>query len=166
MRRALGMTRREALAGAAVFGAGVGFDRVVGGAHGAAAVKPTTEAGGAVPFYDAYQAGIATPAQEFLHFAAFDVTSDSVDDLRGVLEQWSAAAALLTAGAPYRMEGGEGVGEPPMDTGEAVGLGPARLTITIGLGPSLFGSSAGGRFGLGARRPAALRVLPPFQGKV
>ena len=41
---------------------------------------------------------------------------------------------------------------PPVDTGEALGLPPAGLTITVGFGPSLFDK----RFGLAAKRPAAL----------
>ena len=116
----------------------------------------------AVPFYGTHQAGIATAAQDYLHFAAFDVTSDAVEDLREILEQWTAAAAALTAGRSYQP--GQEVSRPPVDPGEAVGLGPARLTITIGFGPSLFGSPGAGRFGLAGRRPALLDVLPPFQG--
>jgi deferrochelatase/peroxidase EfeB len=49
---------------------------------------------------------------------------------------------------------------PPSDTGEAAGLSPSRLTVTFGAGPSLFDS----RFGLSAKRPAALVDLPAFGG--
>ena len=50
------------------------------------------------------------------------------------------------------------------DTGEAIGLGPARLTITFGFGPDLFVKDGQDRYGLAARRPAALVDLPKFTG--
>ena len=110
-------------------------------------------------FYGEHQAGIATPAQDRLAFAAFDVTSDAVDAVRAMLGSWSAAAALMTSGQPVGPV--ETVPQaPPIDTGEALGLDPAQLTITVGFGPSLFDS----RFGLARRRPAALADLPAFAG--
>ncbi len=120
--------------------------------------------GKTLALYGAHQAGITTAAQDYLHFAAFDVTSDAAGDLRGLLEQWSAAAARLTVGEPYepvaQMED-----EPSVDTGEAVGLSPSRLTVTIGVGPTLFGSGGADRFGLARLRPPELVPLPPFQGE-
>jgi deferrochelatase/peroxidase EfeB len=53
-------------------------------------------------------------------------------------------------------------GAPPDDTGEAIGLPPAGLTITFGFGPGLFSSGGKDRFGIAARRPAALERLPHF----
>src|SRR5690606_38823076 len=54
---------------------------------------------------------------------------------------------------------------PPDDTGEALGLPPAQLTLTVGFGPSLFRDARGrDRFGIAARRPAALADLPHFPG--
>jgi deferrochelatase/peroxidase EfeB len=110
-----------------------------------------------VPFYGAHQAGIATPAQDRLAFGAFDVTATDAGALARLLGTWAAAAAQLTKGLPV------GVVEnapqlPPIDTGEAVGLGAANLTITVGFGPSLFDE----RFGLAAKRPAALAPIPPL----
>jgi len=99
-----------------------------------------------------------------LDFAAFDVTSSSIDDLRDVLKQWTAAAAALTAGRPYEPSP-EGMDVAPTDTGEAIGVGPARLTITIGFGPSLFGSRGEDRFGLARKRPRKLTTLPAFRGE-
>uniref|UniRef100_UPI000AD4FCDD Dyp-type peroxidase domain-containing protein n=1 Tax=Paenibacillus sp. O199 TaxID=1643925 RepID=UPI000AD4FCDD len=46
-----------------------------------------------LPFYGKHQAGITTPAQDFICFAAFDVTAGSADDLRRLFKNWTAAAA-------------------------------------------------------------------------
>lgn len=115
-----------------------------------------------VPFYGKHQAGIATPAQNDLQFAALDVVSPSLADLRGLLRTWSQAAARMTRG---ELVGSVRTGNsPPKDTGEAIGLGPSDLTITFGFGPSLFGSAGHSRFGLAHRRPAPLVNLPRFLG--
>jgi deferrochelatase/peroxidase EfeB len=116
-----------------------------------------------VPFYGTRQGGVATPAQEYLHFAAFDVTSDALDDLQEMLQQWTFAATSLTAGAPYRGDVQE-LSQPSVETGEAIGIGPSQLTLTFGFGPNLFGSGASSRFGMASRRPAELEPLPSFQG--
>jgi deferrochelatase/peroxidase EfeB len=158
-----GITRRGVLAGAAGAAVGVGLDRFVLGGGGSDDTQ-SSALEEAVAFYGAQQAGIATPAQEFLAFAAFDVTGTSVDELREILKEWTAAAAALTAGRVY--EGGsDAVDAAPVDTGEAVGIGPARLTITFGFGPSLFRSGGEDRFGLARRRPGKLDPLPPFRGE-
>jgi deferrochelatase/peroxidase EfeB len=159
------VTRRGALAGAAMLGIGAGLDRVLGGPGGSTAGgEKAASSGTAVPFRGAHQAGIATPAQEFLSFAAFDVMGDSREDLRHLLQDWTKAAAALTDGRPYGPLTAA-PGQAPFDGGEAVGLGPARLTITVGFGPSLFGSRRRDRFGLARRRPPALRPLPSFRGE-
>jgi deferrochelatase/peroxidase EfeB len=110
-----------------------------------------------VPFYGARQAGIATPAQQRLAFAAYDMVTSDRSALQELLKTWTAAAAAMCDG---RMVPGDSTtpAAPPADTGEAVGLPAANLTITIGFGPSLFD----GRFGLAGRRPAALADLPRF----
>jgi deferrochelatase/peroxidase EfeB len=114
-----------------------------------------------VNFYGGHQAGIDTPAQDRLAFAAFDVTSLDIAALRAMLGSWAAAAAQMTSGQPVGSV--ETVPQaPPVDTGEALGLEPAQLTITVGFGPSLFDD----RFGLANRRPAALADLPAFPGDV
>ena len=115
-----------------------------------------------VPFYGAHQAGIATPVQDRLHFAAFDLLPDTRrQDLGDLLRTWTEAAGAMCFGTPI---GGASASEitqaPPADTGEARGLAAARLTLTIGFGPALFDE----RYGLAARRPAALRPLPHFAG--
>jgi len=115
-----------------------------------------------VPFYGTHQAGIATPAQNYLQFAAFDVETDSVADLRQLLKDWTSAAAAMSVGKTI---GAVNTGtRPPTDTGEALGLGPAQLTVTFGFGPTLFSSGGKDRFGLARRRPAPLVDLPAFAG--
>ncbi|MFJ7147997.1 iron uptake transporter deferrochelatase/peroxidase subunit [Streptomyces sp. NPDC100445] len=118
------------------------------------------ETGGAVEFHGVHQAGIATPVQDRLHFAAFDVKTDDRDAFVQMLKDWTAAARRMTAGKAVGEGAYGGLAEaPPDDTGEALGLKPSRLTLTIGFGPSLFD-----RFGLKDRRPEALADLPAFPG--
>jgi deferrochelatase/peroxidase EfeB len=118
-----GLTRRRLLE---AFGAaGVGF-----------AIGP--DAFGASPFHGRHQAGIATPAQSRLHFAALDATATSRAELRDLMRAWSATAASLSRRERL-----------------------SRLTITFGFGPRLFDS---GRYGLAAKRPPGLQPLPAFPG--
>ena len=118
------------------------------------------------PFYGDHQAGIVTPAQDRLHFAAFDVVTDDRAELVALLQDWTAAAARMTQGreaGPFGATSGP-YDAPPDDTGEALGLPPSGLTLTFGFGPSLFRHAGRDRFGLAARRPAALQRLPHFPG--
>ncbi|MDT0391727.1 iron uptake transporter deferrochelatase/peroxidase subunit [Streptomyces dubilierae] len=144
---------------------GAGLALGAAAAGGAVAIARTDDAaapaaGAAIPFHGPHQAGIATPVQDRLHFAAFDVTTEDREDLVRLLKDWTQAARRMTAG---RAVGGGAYGglaeAPPDDTGEALGLKPSRLTLTIGFGPSLFT-----RFGLADRRPEALVDLPRFAG--
>jgi deferrochelatase/peroxidase EfeB len=160
-----GITRRDALVGATMVGVGAGLDHLLARPDSASPGTESSQASqAAVPFFGSYQGGIATPAQEFLDVAAFDVTSRSGDDLRDVLRVWSSAAVALTQGKRYE-PAPTGVDVPPTDTGEAIGVGPSRLTITIGFGPSLFALHGEDRFGLARRRPPILAPLPPFRGE-
>ncbi|MGW7166388.1 iron uptake transporter deferrochelatase/peroxidase subunit [Streptomyces sp. NPDC054884] len=118
------------------------------------------DAGAAVDFHGAYQAGIATPVQDRLHFAAFDVTTKDRAEFVQLLKDWTEAARRMTAGKAVGEGAFGGLPEaPPDDTGEALGLKPSRLTLTVGFGPSLFT-----KFDLAARRPDALVDLPAFAG--
>ncbi|MFF8834822.1 iron uptake transporter deferrochelatase/peroxidase subunit [Streptomyces sp. NPDC015130] len=122
---------------------------------------PVADTGGAVPFHGPHQAGIATPVQDRLHFAAFDVKTKDRAELVQLLQDWTRAAERMTAGAEVGEGAYGGLPEaPPDDTGEALGLRPSRLTLTIGFGPTLFD----GRFGLRDKRPGALVELPRFPG--
>ncbi|MGN3956978.1 iron uptake transporter deferrochelatase/peroxidase subunit [Streptomyces sp. WAC8370] len=144
-----------ALGAAAAAGGAVAMDRTGGDASPAGA-----GAGSAVPFHGAHQAGIATPVQDRLHFAAFDVTTEDRAAFVALLKEWTAAARAMTAGHAVGEGAYGGLPEaPPDDTGEALGLRPSRLTLTLGFGPSLFE-----KFGLAGRRPEALADLPKFPG--
>jgi deferrochelatase/peroxidase EfeB len=151
-----GFLRSAGITGLAGIGAGSGASVVLGGQAAEAAAVP------AVPFHGEHQAGIGTPAQEHLQFAALDMTSGSRADLRNLMRTWSRAAALMAlGGAIGPVETGT---RPAVDTGEALGLKAARLTVTFGFGPTLFTGSGGqDRFGLARHRPAPLVYLPKFR---
>jgi deferrochelatase/peroxidase EfeB len=159
MSEPIGVTRRQALglAGAGVVATGVG------GAY-AATRDDGKAAAAAYPFHGGHQAGIVTPAQDRLYFAAFDVTATSRSELVALLQRWTAAAEQLTRGVEVGPGGAPlPLNAPAQDTGETIGLPSSGLTITFGFGPSLFRDSQGNdRFGLAARRPALLQSLPPF----
>jgi deferrochelatase/peroxidase EfeB len=113
-----------------------------------------------VPFYGDRQAGITTPQQERMVFAALDVTTADAGELQQMLERWTAAAARLTAGKPVgRRTAADD--QPPIDTGEVVDMGAHSLTITVGFGASLFDR----RFGLADRMPAELRPFGTIPGE-
>jgi deferrochelatase/peroxidase EfeB len=154
------LSRRRFLASAGLGAAGVGL-----GAGGylvghESATAASGEGTGSVAFHGAHQSGIDTPAQDRLHFAAFDLETEDPGELRELMREWSTAAAEMTAG--------EMIGDvnnlelaPPDDTGETVGLLPSNLTVTFGFGPGLF-EKAG--LGLAGKRPAALAPLPTLPG--
>ncbi|TXS62082.1 MULTISPECIES: iron uptake transporter deferrochelatase/peroxidase subunit [unclassified Streptomyces] len=141
--------------GAAAAGGAVAMTRIGNDVDPAGA-----DTGGAVAFHGTHQAGIATPVQDRLHFAAFDVKTDDRAEFVQMLKEWTAAARRMTGGHTVGEGAYGGLAEaPPDDTGEALGLKPSRLTLTIGFGPSLFG-----KFGLAEERPQALVDLPKFPG--
>jgi deferrochelatase/peroxidase EfeB len=151
------ITRRNLLTSAGVGAAGIGLG-ASGYLIGQEAAEASESGTGTVPFYGEHQAGIATPAQDRLHFAAFDLISEDREELREMLREWSRAAAEITQG--------ELIGDandlqvaPPEDTGETVGILPSNLTVTFGFGPSLFERLG---LGLAGSRPAALQPIPPL----
>jgi len=154
------LSRRRLLASA---GAGGLTIAVGGGIAAGCGTGESTTSDQAVPFYGAHQAGIATPAQDRLHFAAFDVVTDSADDVRDLMRIWTDAAARMSVGEPAGPVN-DVPSAPPDDTGEAVGLSTGRLTVTFGFGPTLFEQRGEDRFGLASKQPAALTALPEFAG--
>jgi deferrochelatase/peroxidase EfeB len=154
------MTRRRLLG---VAGAGVLTGAAGAGGYAIAEARDESPVGDlGYPFHGKHQAGIVTPAQDRLHFASFDVTTDSRDELVTLLRAWTQAAAAMTAGHPVGSAVATNYDSPPNDTGEALGLPPSGLTLTFGFGPTLFEQDGVDRFGLKARQPRALRRLPHF----
>jgi len=164
-----GLSRRGLLgaAGAGVVGLGAGVGATLLTERQSTAPQAAVPAGPVrYAFHGPHQAGIATPAQDRLHFAAFDVITDSREELVALLREWTDAAARMTQG--------DGAGElgptsgpydaPPDDTGEAIGLPASGLTLTFGFGPTLYEKDGQDRFSLEQRRPEALVRLPHFSG--
>ena len=155
-----GVSRRGllGLAGAGIAALGAGAGRTT---------ASTTEGtvSDVYEFTGAHQAGITTPVQDRVHFAAFDIVTDSREELVELLREWTDAARRMTRGEPAG-ETGTASGPydaPPDDTGEAADLSASGLTITFGFGPSLFTDSSGtDRFGIAHRRPELLVDLPHF----
>ena len=165
-----GVSRRGLLSFAGVGGAGalaglaaglLGRDAVFAAAPAEVAASSDT-----VPFYGDRQAGITTAAQDRLHMAAFDVTTEDRDELIRLLKVWTAAAEAMTQGRETGETGAAGgsYDAPPEDTGEAMGLSAGKLTVTFGFGAGLFEKDGKARFGLEGRRPDALIDLPHFPG--
>jgi deferrochelatase/peroxidase EfeB len=139
-------------------GVGAGANELLS-APGGISAPSVAGASGIVDFFGGHQAGIATPTQECLQFAALDFVSESPEDLRAVLRAWSSAAALLSRGEPVGpLQTGDGA---PVDTGESVGLGPSSVTVTFGFGRSLFAKPS---LNLSAACPEPLVKLPAFTG--
>jgi deferrochelatase/peroxidase EfeB len=184
------VSRRSALVrGGLLVGAGAVGGAVAGGVVGdrvgSAGTSDQSEG-----FYGAHQAGIVTDTQRQTALAAFDVTNADRNDVIAVLKAWTELGASLVAGQSatvpiYTGAAAEGGGQEASYTGsaasnpyagttaasttddslEAYGLGPQRLTLTVGFGAGLFSSATGAdRFGIAARRPAALVELPHFSG--
>jgi deferrochelatase/peroxidase EfeB len=152
-----GQFSRRRLFGAVGTGAAlVGVGAIAGHATASGAEVPTSDV---VEFRGDHQAGIVTPAQDRMHFVAFDVTTDSRDEFVALLKKWTLMAERLTKGEET-FDGGAvdgGQYNPPADTGEALGLTASSLTLTIGFGPALFD-----RFDLASKRPASLADLQHF----
>lgn len=156
-------------AGAAglALGGGIGAGVGVAATAGVIGASSSSDPNAQYPFYGTHQAGIVTPAQDRLHFAAFDMVGAATRaDLISLLADWTAAAVRLTTGQQI----GDGAVPaellaPADDTGEALGLPPSGLTLTFGFGPTLFTDDGGtDRFHLAARTPPLLTPLPRFTG--
>ena len=116
-----------------------------------------------IPFWGAHQAGIATPQQAHVYFAAFDLTTTKRDDVIALLRAWTNASARMTQGQPAADLTNDLASEA-VDSGEALGLPPNRLTLTFGFGAGMFSKDGVDRYGLSKQRPEALVDLPRFNG--
>jgi deferrochelatase/peroxidase EfeB len=153
------LSRRGLLAGAGALGIGGAAAACSTGSKDSPSLVAASSAG-LVPFYGPHQAGISTPSQDRLAFAAFDVSSGTTrQELVELMQTWTAAATAMTRGQTVP-GGASDLLAPPEDTGEAVALLPSALTITMGFGPSFFDA----RFGLASRRPVALADIPALPG--
>ncbi|MDD2877563.1 MAG: iron uptake transporter deferrochelatase/peroxidase subunit [Acidiphilium sp.] len=153
------------IAGALGAGAGAGGGIAFAGAKSHAALDMhTAQDTVAEPFFGSHQNGIAAPSpmQSHTYFAALDITATDRKALIAMLQTWTAASARLTAG---RLAMAPATPDQPFDSLDALDLGPSRLTLTFGFGPDLFTLAGKDRFGLAARRPAALVDLPAFPGE-
>jgi deferrochelatase/peroxidase EfeB len=153
------VSRRGFLSGIGLAGVGAAAGAVAASAASPDPAPVPSTLGAPVPFFGRHQAGIATPAQDRLAFAAFDVTTTDRAELVDLLRTWTAAAANMAVGTAVPGDS-TSLAAPPADTGEAMDLRPSALTVTCGFGPSLFDR----RFGLADRRPAALAAIPALPG--
>jgi deferrochelatase/peroxidase EfeB len=159
-------SRREVLGGAGVL-AVAGAALAVGGCSSDSSSKATVPTAGSdvIPFYGPYQAGILTPPQQRMVFASFDLLASDRASVQTLLQRWTTASALLTAGRPIGPVEPTDPSEAPVDTGEALEFGASKLTITVGLGRSVFVDARGkDRLGLAHQLPAPLVDLPAFGG--
>jgi len=165
---------RRALLGAAAAGAA---GLIVGGIAGPLVTYPPPVAARQVPsepgasathsFFGPHQAGVTTPVQGHLFFAAFDMLEGTDRrDLASLLCDWSHATERMVQGLEVDLSGLiRGDPKAPLDdTGEALGLAASRLTVTIGLGPRLFERDGVDRYDIAAARPPELEPLPSFVG--
>ena len=167
--KARGISRRGMLALMGV--AGLGAGTAIGVPTGMGISSARSKSSGDNPeleysFFGEHQSGITTPAQDQMHFAAFDLVDDMTrDDLIELLQDWSYASNRMMMGLQVSASGAfEGSPlMPPDDTGEAADLGAYGLTITFGFGRSLFQKEDGtDRFGLSDALPKEFTDLPPM----
>jgi deferrochelatase/peroxidase EfeB len=134
-RKLLGAAGLGALAAGAV-GAGAGY-AVADQPEPVVAADPDALP---IPFEGEHQAGIVTPAQDRLYFAALDLTTDDRNSLIALLKQWTAAARQMTQGN---------------DVGELGAVGGSPYSPPK---PIVIVSPDGGKL------PDLLADLPPFIG--
>ena len=145
----MGITRRQLLGGAAlgVGGAVVGAGAGVAAANVATPATPGPAGDHPEPFFAVHQSGIATPAQAFAVFTAFDLDAGADrTSVARLMRLLSDDAARLTQGEPALA-----------DLDEELAHAPARLTITFGFGPRLFDV-----IGRTDQRPPSCAPLPDF----
>lgn len=156
-------SRRRFLGTAGLAGASVAALPVTAAQASVSASKTPEMFDVVVPFYGPRQQGITTDMQSSIYFAAFDLATETRDDVVALLKRWTNAAARICAGLPAEA-GEQSADAPGLDAYDTLGLKPAGLTITFGFGPDLFTLNGKDRYGVAALRPAALVDIPAFNG--
>ncbi|WP_162064416.1 iron uptake transporter deferrochelatase/peroxidase subunit [Vibrio taketomensis] len=135
-------------------------------ASGAALTLPSMAASGAnqchdyakvIKFNGLHQAGVITKEQKDASFIAFDVTTESLDELEQCFKILTDRIAYLTQAHAITPNTNDKL--PPRESGILGSyLKPDALTITVALGDSLFDS----RFGLSTFKPKHLVEMKSF----
>lgn len=106
--------------------------------------------------YGVHQAGIATPHQPFAIFSAFDISINTIDELKKMFWLISQRIEFLTKGGQLHDPDPK---LPPSGSGILGQTIPADgLTITVSVGESLFDK----RFGLADKKPKHLTQMKDF----
>lgn len=146
--------RRDFLRGALATGA---TGLVAAGTAGAAAPSGAAPSAVTPPYHGLHQPGVEQTPRRHTVVTAFDVIAENRGELTDLMRTLTDRARALTAGGPPPEAGISG---PPADNG-VLGPEPPRRAgplVTVGVGASLFDD----RYGLAARRPAALTAMPAF----
>ncbi|WP_025819313.1 iron uptake transporter deferrochelatase/peroxidase subunit [Shewanella marina] len=110
-----------------------------------------------IKFNDLHQAGVITKEQKDASFIAFDVTTESLDELEQCFKILTDRIAYLTQAHAITPNTNDKL--PPRESGILGSyLKPDALTITVALGESLFDS----RFGFSAFKPKRLVEMKSF----
>jgi deferrochelatase/peroxidase EfeB len=155
------LTRSAALVGVGGVGAAVGATLAPGADAGAPKSNSnanglTPDLGDRIPFDGPHQAGVLTTRQDQATFVALDSIAPNQDVLFSGLEALSGVARTLTQGDRIPVNR---IDDPPLDSGILGAVNqPDSLTVTIAFGSSLFDD----RYGLAAKRPRHLTVMPAF----
>ena len=162
------MSRRKLFGAAGVTAAVVGAAGA-GALAGRASAASTTFGGldQPVPFRGERQAGIITPQQDRMHFAAFDVTTDKRGEVIALLQQWTGMSERIPRAMMRCRMALPGVIRMRRRMIRVRRWGSrVWLTMTIGFGPSFFEKDSKDRFGIADQRPAGLADLPKFTNEI
>ena len=112
-----GLSRRTALGLLGGGAVAVGATALVAGRLESPGLTRVSSTSAVVPFLGEHQAGITTPAQDRLHFAAFDVTTRDRAQLVALLQAVERGGGAADPGPPGRRSGRCPAGEPAGTTG-------------------------------------------------
>ncbi|HGN1706984.1 TPA: iron uptake transporter deferrochelatase/peroxidase subunit [Providencia rettgeri] len=111
----------------------------------------------AINYLGQYQAGVLTPEQKCASFIAFNVTSNTIEELQTIFSLLTKRIAYLTQ--PQQAPSTKNDKMPPAESGIlGTHLQPDSLTITVALGNPLFDH----RFGLEKLKPKHLSEMTSF----